>query len=108
MLCTGIFKIDGMAVGENQDIVKRIVHSPKLHVRDVQRVANVHRIEKQDRRAVVLDNLLDHATLAIGAGCGKHGERHGAAQGLVRTCKVQVGSLAEVLENTDHCSFLPS
>ena len=108
MLCTGIFEIDGMAVGENQGIVKGIVRSPKLHVRDVQRVANVHRIEKQERRAVVLDHLLDHEALAIGAGRGKRGERQGAAQGLARTCGVQVGGFARVLENTDHCSFLPS
>ena len=56
----------------------------------------------------MLDHLLDHEALAIGAGRGKRGERQGAAQGLVRTCGVQVGGFAVVIENTDHCSFLPS
>ena len=56
----------------------------------------------------MLDHLLDHEALAIGAGRGKRGERQGAAQRLVRTCGVQVGGFAVVIENTDHCSFLPS
>ena len=59
-VCGGrVLEVDRVAVGEDERAVDRAVGGPHLHVRDVERVADVDRVVEQDRRAVVGDDLLD-------------------------------------------------
>ena len=99
MLGVPVFEINRRSVREDDRVMRRIMQHPDLHVGGIERVADVDRVVEQDRRAIMLPELILDPSLAIGAHPLQRLERNGASQWLIDALAVEVGRLARVLED---------
>ena len=68
MLGAAIGEFDGVAVGEQHRVMKRVVRCPELHAGDVEGIADADGVVEQDRRAVMRHHLIDQALFPVATG----------------------------------------
>ena len=65
VLTTPEFEHDGSAVAKDERVTRGIMQSPNLHVRTIERIADVHGIIKEGCHAIMLNKQLAKARQAI-------------------------------------------